>query len=132
MNVGSIADTLRFVERAAPRRRVLFYFNTPYYGVDDLFLPPDARAVAAETIVRLKRQGYPILNSAPGIRAAATGRFPHPLRYTVVVDATGEYRCCRAVANPDVCRHCGYSACAEMELIRQWHPLAIREALRCA
>jgi len=130
LNLGAIEETLAFVERALPGRRVMFYFHTPYYGVDGLLLSPAERAAAAERIVALKRAGRPVLNSAAGIRAIAAGRFRHPLPYIAVVDATGEYTCCRAIGSPEVCRHCGYSSCAEMELVRHLHPGALRDALR--
>jgi hypothetical protein len=131
-NVHAIPDTLEFIERELPGRRVCFFFHTPYYGIDDLFLDRPSRLQAAETIVREKRNGRPVLNSVAGIRAIARGTFRHPLPYTVVVDATGEYRCCRAVRTPEVCAHCGYATCAEMELVRHLHPSALREALRYA
>jgi MoaA/NifB/PqqE/SkfB family radical SAM enzyme len=130
LNLGVIDETLDFVERELPGRRVMFYFHTPYYGFDELLPSPAQRAAAAEHIVELKRAGRPVLNSAAGIRATASGRFRHPLPYVAVVDATGEYRCCRAIGAPEVCRHCGYSACAELELVRHLHPGALREALR--
>jgi MoaA/NifB/PqqE/SkfB family radical SAM enzyme len=129
-NVGALAETLRFVEEALPGRRVMFYFHTPYYGVDDLLLDRGRRIEAAEEIVGLKRRGAPVLNSVPGIRAAASGAFRRPLAYTAVVDETGEYPCCRAVGSPEVCAHCGYAACAEMELVRRLRPGAVREAVR--
>ena len=130
LNLGAIEETLDFVERELPGRRVMFYFHTPYYGFDDLLPSPAQRVAAAERIVALKRAGRAVLNSAAGIRATAAGTFRHPLPYIAVVDTTGEYRCCRAIGTPEVCRHCGYSACAEMELVRHLHPGALRDALR--
>ncbi len=129
-NAGELAETLRFVEEALPGRQVMFYFHTPYYGVDDLLLDRGRRIEVAEEIVRLKRRGAPVLNSVPGIRAAASGAFHRPLAYTAVVDETGEYPCCRAVGNPEVCEDCGYATCAEFELVRRLRPGALREAAR--
>ncbi len=129
-NVGAVPETLRFVRDALPGRRVMFYFHTPYYGVDALLLDRGRRIAAAEEIVRLKRRGAPVLNSVPGLRAAAAGTFRKPLPYTVVVDETGEYRCCRAVGTPGVCADCGYASCAELELVRRLRPAALREAVR--
>ena len=51
-NVGALAETLRFVEKALPGRRVMFYFHTPYYGVDDLLLDRGRRIEAAEGLGR--------------------------------------------------------------------------------
>lgn len=130
LNVDALEETLEWAVRAVPGRRVMFYFHTPYYGVDDLFLPPERRVRAAKRVVAARRAGLPVLNSDAGVRATAAGTFPHPIPYTAVVDGTGEYRCCRAIGTPEVCEHCGYAACAELELVRRLHPGALLAAAR--
>ena len=51
-------------------------------------------------------------------------------RIEAIIDSTGEYQCCRAIENPEVCEHCGYSTCAEIALARDWRPGSIRQLMR--
>jgi hypothetical protein len=122
VNLHEVRAFLEFVRRELPRGRVMFFFHTPYYGVDELLLSPTQRQDAIATILRCKRDGLPVLNSRAGLRALGHGRYPHPTRLWYVVDSTGEYPCCRAYKHPDVCAQCGYSSCAEIVLSRSLHP----------
>lgn len=130
LNWREIRDFLELVRADLPGVRVNFYFHTPYYGLDHLMPSADQKQEVARTLLSLKRTGLPVMNSAAGIRALASVTFRRPLDFTRVVDQTGEYRCCRAVGNAEVCRLCGYSTCAELVLLQDFHPGVVREALR--
>lgn len=122
VNADDIDSFLRFIERRLPGRRVMFFFHTPYYGIDDLHLSPGRKREAIRRLMACKRAGLPVMNSHAGLKAMASGDYPHPTALFQVTDASGDYACCRAVARPDVCRHCGYSSCAEITLARDFRP----------
>lgn len=122
LNYREIPQFLEFVRAELPRAGVMFFFHTPYYGVDELLPSRAQKAEAIETILRCKRERLPVLNSQAGLRALATGRYPHPTRLWYVVDSTGDYPCCRAYRHPEVCEQCGYSPCAEIVLSRSLRP----------
>lgn len=130
VNCRHINEFLEYMDMEFPGIRVMFYFHTPYYGKDYLFLPESLRREAIETLVENKRKGMPVMNSVAGLRAMESGNYFHPTNLWRVIDSTGEYQCCRAFGNPEVCANCGYSTCAEIALARNWRPGPVFQLLR--
>ncbi len=53
---------LRWVkETNFPVLGVMFYFHTPYYGVDDLYIPKDQRALIIDRLLWCIKGGLPVL-----------------------------------------------------------------------
>jgi MoaA/NifB/PqqE/SkfB family radical SAM enzyme len=129
VNLHAIEPFLRIIQTRLPGRRVMFFFHTPYYGIDQLLLSQEQRSEAIRTILACKRAGLPVMNSKAGLSAMETGAYPHPSTLWRVVDSTGDYQCCRAIGNPEVCRNCGYSSCAELMLARNFRLGPIRSLL---
>jgi len=110
---------------------VMFYFHTPYYGRDDLFLDAEERAPAIDELITCIREGLPVLNSRSALRALRSGAWPRPLRLALVADVDGEWVCCRASGAPgDVCADCGYAACTELVMAQRLRPSAVLAMLR--
>lgn len=106
-----------------PVTGVMIYFHTPYYGKDELFLTAEERAPIIDRLLDLKREGLPLLNSKPGLKALQSGEWPRRMPVALVSDATGESACCRA---PDsVCPDCGYGACTELSAVQRLRPTAV-------
>lgn len=131
VNRAEIPSFLRYVQGRLPQVPVMFQLHTPYYGVDGLFLDGQAREAAVETLLDCKRAGLPVLNSVPGLRRLRPGRGSGPRSLWCVVDGEGEYPCCRALGDPGVCEHCGYAACEEILLVRNFNPRAIASMWTC-
>lgn len=111
------------VSEGLPVTGVMFYFHTPYYGIDDLYLDAEERAPIIDRLLDLEREGLPLLNSRAGLRALKSGAWPRRMPVALVSDATGESVCCRA---PDsVCPDCGYGACTELSEAQRLRPSAI-------
>jgi Fe-coproporphyrin III synthase len=125
LNRPRLREFLEFVrDERLPVLGVMFYFHTPYYGRDDLFLPAPERNQVIGELLAMKRQRLPILNSAAALRAVRDGTWERPMRYVRLVDVDGDYVCCRA-NSPAVCEDCGYMVCAEMTEARRLRPSAI-------
>lgn len=120
INYRHTSEFLEYCQRELPGIRVMFYFHTPYYGIDYLFLSREQRHEAIKNLLAYKRKGLPVMNSVAGLKAMASGNYLHPTNLWRVIDSTGGYQCCRAIGNPDVCENCGYSTCAEIALARDW------------
>ena len=117
--------------RAHPRvRGVFFYFHTPYYGRDALFQPMEEKRRLVAEILALKREGYPVFNSGAALRAFARDAWRRPSDLCTVWEKGRLFRCCRANANADGCRNCGYLGYLELDRILALRPSAIREGLR--
>jgi hypothetical protein len=107
----------------------MFYFHTPYYGRDELFLDAGQRAAVIDGLLRLKREGLPVFNSAPALEALRAGSWPRPNRTWMVVDAQCEHVCCR-YPSEDACRNCGYAACTELTAAQKLKPGALWNLMR--
>jgi MoaA/NifB/PqqE/SkfB family radical SAM enzyme len=111
-----------------PVMGVMFYFHTPYYGYDDLYLDAEERSPLIDELRSCIRAGLPVLNSAAGLKALQTGRWPRRLPVASVLDVDGESVCCRAA--DEVCKDCGYAACTELTELQRLRPSAVRAMLR--
>lgn len=125
-NQEGIKPFLEFVVREQlPVRGVFFFFHTPYYGKDELFLDFDERSPAIHRIIDCKRQGLPVLNSIPALNAFESGNWKRPRSMFAFTDVDGDYCCCRS-NSPEVCEHCGYVCGAEFDQVRKLKFGAIR------
>ena len=115
---------LRWVrDTALPVLGVMFYFQTPYYGRDRLFLDAEERAPVIDRLLACRRQGLPVLNSRAGLLALRSGRWSRRTPAAAVADVDGESVCCRA---PDwCCEDCGYAACVEIVEALRLRPSAV-------
>jgi hypothetical protein len=101
----------------------MFYFQTPYYGYDELFLDAGERQPAIDTLLACRRAGLPVLNSRAGLLALRSGRWARRTPAAAVADVDGESVCCRA---PDwCCADCGYAACTEIAEALRLRPSAV-------
>ncbi len=123
---------LRWVrDTAFPVLGVMFYFHTPYYGRDGLFLDAGERARVIDELLQHVGRGLPVLNTRAGLRALRSGRWPRRSPVSSVADVDGEWVCCRASGLPgDVCADCGYAACTELTELQRLRPSAVIGMLR--
>jgi hypothetical protein len=108
---------------------VFFYFHTPYYGRDELYVEPDERGRILRGILDAKKQ-YRILNSRAGLRSALRNDWKRPLDICSVYEQGTVYTCCRYSDDPELCRQCGYLSYAEIDQTLQLKPSAIYNALK--
>jgi hypothetical protein len=129
---AGIAPFLRWVrDTALPVIGVMFYFHTPYYGRDELFLSATERAPFIDELLGHIRSGLPVLNSSSGLRALRSNTWVRPMGLARVADVDGEWVCCRASAAPgNVCADCGYAACTELVMAQRLRPSAVLNLLR--
>jgi len=119
-----IEPFLRWVrDTELPVLGIMFYFHTPYYGIDELFLTAEERAPIIERLRACIRDRLPVLNSDAALAALESGRWERRTPAAAVVDVDGESVCCRAA--DDVCPECGYAACTEIVEARDLRPSAV-------
>jgi MoaA/NifB/PqqE/SkfB family radical SAM enzyme len=115
---------LRWVrDTAFPVTGVMFYFHTPYYGYDELYLNADERAAVIDRLLACIGEGLPVLNSRAGLLALRSGAWPRRTPAAVVADVEGESVCCRAPKQ--CCKDCGYAACTEIVEAMRLRPSAV-------
>ena len=126
---GGVEAFLEWVRAAKlPVVGVMFYFHTPYYGQDELFLTAQERAPLIDRLLACIRAGLPVMNSRAGLLALKSGNWPRRLPSVCVADSEGEYTCCRA--SDAVCVDCGYAACTEITEFQRLSPSAVLGMLR--
>ena len=130
VNYETMRETLEYLADELPGAGTMFFFHTPYYGIDDLHLSPAQREYAVDTLLACKKDGLPVLNSKTALTTYLNGTAKTPLCDSWIVDCSGEYRCCRVEGDPDICKDCGYSSGYEIAQARRWRPGAVRTLLR--
>ena len=125
INYREIRSFLEFCREQLPGTRVMFYFHTPYYGIDALYLSREQRREAVATLLDCRRDGLPVLNSRSALSSYLAGNPGLPVNYWWVVDHKGEHRCCRVEGDPEICRDCGYTMCGEILRARNFSPGAL-------
>ena len=126
---SGIAAFRRWVQETNfPVTGVMFYFHTPYYGRDELFLSAEERAPIINRLIRYIRAGLPIINSRAGLSVLKSGNWPRRFPIASVIDIDGESVCCRA--SDEVCEDCGYAACTELTEFQRLRPSAVLGMMR--
>jgi len=119
-----IEPFLRWVHQTKfPVIGVMFYFHTPYYGRDELFLTAEERAPIIDRLLGCSRARLPVINSRAGLLALKSGDWPRRFPVASVIDVDGESVCCRA--SDEVCADCGYAACTELTEFQRLRPSAL-------
>jgi MoaA/NifB/PqqE/SkfB family radical SAM enzyme len=128
-NKDEIENFCRQMNRLGRIRGIFFYFHTPYYGYDDLYIEPAERNEILGRLLSLKRQ-YKILNSHAGLKSALNNDWKRPLDICRVYEKGEVYACCRTPGNPKLCQNCGYLSYAEVDQTLKLKPSAILKALK--
>jgi Fe-coproporphyrin III synthase len=110
-------------------RGTFFYFHTPYYGFDSLYIEPDGRRRLLQEILDLRKH-YRILNSRAALLSALRNDWKRPLNVCSVYEMGAVYECCRYSGNPELCLQCGYLNYAEIDQTLKLKPSAVFSALK--
>lgn len=132
INSVNQAEIERFCEEMGKIKQVrgiFFYFHTPYYGFDELFVNLDEKRKIIKRIIALKRKGYKIFNSLACLKGVYNDNWPRPSRLCYVYANNQLYQCCRAYGNNEACKNCGYLGYPEIIYILKLRPTAIVSAL---
>ncbi|MDR3137486.1 MAG: radical SAM protein [Tannerellaceae bacterium] len=118
-NYTSVEETIQFARDSPYIRSISLNFHTPYAGTEDLFLDQERRSEVIELIIRLKRQGYPIMNSVSGLSLM---RFPQEngkrqCWVTNFIMPEGEKLAECQGRKAGVCGYCGFAMAGEMQAV---------------
>ena len=124
-NWRDIPELVRFLSDKVKGITIQFYY--PYEGTEDLYLPFAERRQVLDQLIELKREGYPIADSNPALKAlrANTWRCFPWLISSVEPNGQITFGCYlknRAVAN---CERCGFAAHTEISMAYGWNLSAI-------
>jgi MoaA/NifB/PqqE/SkfB family radical SAM enzyme len=118
-NLGCIEETAKLVKDNKKLAGVIFNFITP--PPYDLILTQEEKKAAIDEIRRLKKGGYPILNSKRGLELLAEEDWSKKCPYYVTVFITPDgshFNGCPMQDTPS-CKQCGFAAVREYYLIKK-------------
>lgn len=118
-----------FIDSLHQVRAVFFYFHTPYYGYDALYLSPEERRKIILQLLALRKR-HRILNSRAGLLSALRNDWKRPLAACSVYENGTIYPCCRFGGDAALCRDCGYLSYAEIDQTWKLKPSAVWNALK--
>lgn len=128
-NKNEIRDFCEYINDIKQIRGIFFYFHTPYYGYDDLYIQPHERKNILRNLIDYKKK-YKILNSPAGLKSALRDDWKRPLDICYIYEKGKIYRCCRTPGNSELCQNCGYLSYAEIDQTLKLKPSAIFNALK--
>jgi len=129
INKDDINGFCEYIDAMPEIKGVFFYFHTPYYGYDELYLETAKKNEILEKLIKMKGR-YKILNSKAGLKSAIRNDWKKNLGICSVYEEGTYYRCCRESNNSDLCEHCGYLSYAEIEQTLKLNPGAVMNALK--
>ncbi len=128
-NKDETQDFCEFINGVHHILGVFFYFHTPYYGFDDLYIKPDERSDILVKLLHYQRS-YKILNLCSGLESAFNNDWKPPLDICRVYEKGKTYTCCRYPDDPQLCQNHGYLSYAEIHQTLKLKPSAILHALK--
>lgn len=128
-NQSEIADFCAYIEKIPQVKGTFFYFHTPYYGYDSLYLDEQSRKDMLIQLIHLKKK-YNILNSRAGLKSALRNDWKKNLTICRVYEEGKFYNCCRESKNGEICKDCGYLSYAEIDQCLKLKPDAMIHALK--
>lgn len=128
-NKDEIQDYCEYINGIDQIQGTFFYFHTPYYGIDDLYIEPIERNKILLNLLNYKKN-YRILNSRAGLKSALRNDWKRPLDICRVYEEGNTYKCCRYPGDPELCQNCGYLSYAEIDQTLKLKPSAILNALK--
>lgn len=128
-NKDEIQDFCEYINGINQIKGTFFYFHTPYYGLDDLYIEPIERNKILLKLLKYIKK-YKILNSRAGLKSALRNDWKRPLDICRVYEEGKTYKCCRYPGDPELCQNCGYLSYAEIDQTLKLKPSAILNALK--
>ncbi len=129
INKAEIESFCQFIQGIKKIKGIFFYFHTPYYGYDDLFIEREERNKILSDLIKFKSK-YKILNSRAGLQSAIRNNWAKAQAICKVYEDGEFFNCCRYPDNPELCDECGYLSYAEIYQTLKLKPSAIRNALK--
>ncbi len=128
-NKNEIEEFCEYIKGIKQLKGIFFYFHTPYYGIDELYIEPAERNEILLKLLKYKKK-YKILNSRAGLKSALRNDWKRPLNICRVYEEGKTYKCCRYPGNLELCRNCGYLSYAEIDQALKLKPSAIINAMK--
>jgi MoaA/NifB/PqqE/SkfB family radical SAM enzyme len=129
VNKEDVHGFLEYMEKIPQVKGTFFYFHTPYYGYDELYLDQKKKNEVLRLLLGLKGR-YKMLNSTAGLKSAIRNDWKKNLNICQVYEGGKYYQCCRESNEGNLCKDCGYLSYAEIDQAIKLKPGTIINALK--
>lgn len=130
INYMDVEEVIKFVGNSKKFKGISINFHTPYPGSENLYLPVEKRREVIKLVLELKKRGFPVLNSKPGLEALSSGSYNRPAWLIQMVEQGKIFECCWGRESGKVCDRCGYGVIAELSLLAELKAGSIIHALK--
>ncbi len=129
-NYQNVEETIRYVQDSPYIKKIALNFHTPYQGTEKLFLPWKEREEVIDLIIKMKKEGYPIMNSVSGLKMMKKSNFSKHCWVTnfILPDGTRLTECVGKSAG--MCNQCGLCMAGEMHSVFSFKPDTIFAGLK--
>lgn len=116
-NYPNVSEVIKYVKESPYIKSVSFSFHTPYKGTESLMLDKVRRNETIDLIIKMKEDGYPIMNSVSGLKLMKTNDFRKECWVTnfILPDGSRLPECTGKLAG--VCGDCGFGMAGEMRSV---------------
>ncbi|MCI8993284.1 MAG: radical SAM protein [Eubacterium sp.] len=129
-NKNNVTQAIKYVKKNPHLDQISLNFHTPYEGTEQLEVPWEDRKKLIDTILAMKRAGYPIMNSYSGLKLMKkpAGDRPCWISNFILTDGTRLTECPGKTAG--LCSRCGFSMSGEMASVMKLKPDTILAGLK--
>lgn len=130
LNYRSVPDVIRYASANPHIQSVSLNFHTPYPGTEHMMLDWDTRDRVIRRILRMKKEGYAVMNSVSGLKCMKQRDFKKScwISNFILTDGTRLAQCPGKTAG--ICDRCGFSMAGEMASLMKLRPDTVLAGLK--
>ncbi len=128
-NWESVEETIKYVKANPAIESISINFYTPFPDAKNLMITREQRERVIDLVIRMKREGYPIMNSVSGLKLMRHNDFKRHCWVTNFVYADHTRANC-AGERLGICDDCGLCMAGEMNAVFNFHPDTIFAGLK--
>lgn len=129
-NQHSVKDVIRYAKENSAIQMISLNFHTPYPGTESLTLSWEERCRTVDQIIKMKQQGYPVMNSISGLKMLKKKDYNRQCWVSnfILKDGTRLSGCPGKTLG--ICQECGFGMSGEMYAVVHLRPDTIQSALK--
>lgn len=130
LNCDNVAQTIEYVASNPAFKCISLNFHTPFPGTESLEVPHDKRSEIIDMALEYKKKGFPIMNSASGLKKMRDNDFIMRCWMTNFIFADGSRSPQCIGYEQGICAKCGFCMAGEESAVMELRPDTILSALR--
>ena len=122
INKNNVIETIKFAKEHPHIKLISLNFHTPYPGTEDLMIKWEERYEIIDSILEMKKNGFPIMNSKTGLKNLKKKNYKKYCWITnfILVDGMKFSEC--PGKSIGICDQCGFGMAGEMNGLMRFKP----------